>query len=151
MIELWPLEWLYRPLCGCCAVTNRPTSPLHIAQAALSAFTLMLACPICPSIALSPWIIREYWREGQKERKQTLTSWQLLSLRHLCVCKSIRCGRMRWSGCYQECNPVEQCTLKLLHHFSTLIFLSFSVSLSFLTAKSCNKFSKPYSLSIKSF
>lgn len=76
MIKLCPLEWLYGTLCACC-VSSRPTSPLHAVQAARSALTLY-AHHIHSSTALSPWITREKWRG--KQAKQTLTSWQLVSL-----------------------------------------------------------------------
>lgn len=76
MIELFPEDWLCRQLGGCCAVTNRLRSPVHAAQATISALTLhaRLAYP------------RQLWpvtldhdqrmKTETKEEKQTLTSWQ---------------------------------------------------------------------------
>ncbi len=93
MIELWPLEWLWRPLC-CCLPCHQQTyiCPPCCPGRSLCLCSIMLSCTICPSAAPSPWITREERREGQRKENKHWPCGSFFPC-NIYVCKSMRCGR----------------------------------------------------------
>lgn len=111
MIELCPLEWLYRPLCACLAVTNRPTQPLHmLPRLLLLSLSLPLhycICSLAPSTpVLSCHLGSHEKNEERDKRRETNTDLLAASLpaTFVSISKSMRSNRSGWQK--QRCDLV---------------------------------------------
>lgn len=70
MIELWPLEWLYRALCGCCPVTNiyPPCCPGE-------SLCLYIICSLAPSAPALPCHLGSQRKNEERDKRKENKHW----------------------------------------------------------------------------